>query len=98
MDTGGELILVKGYVGENSARLSGHQAVINSQNTLSHLEPLFLPENTHRLHVLSIPVALFSGSSRLSSGQLVSPPFLGAVAFLQTEGYHQLVIVQLLQE
>ena len=40
MDTGGELMLVKGYVGENSARLSGHQAVINSQNTLSHLEPL----------------------------------------------------------
>lgn len=67
MDTGGELILVKGYGGENSARLSGHQAVINSQNTLSHLEPLFLPEkNTHTvLHGLSITGALFPGSKQI---------------------------------
>ena len=67
MDTGGELILVKGYVGENSARLRGHQAVINSQNTLSHLEPVFLPEKKTCtvLHVLSITVALFSGSKQI---------------------------------
>ena len=40
----------------------------------------------------------FLEASRLSSGHLVSPPFLGAVAFLQIEGYHQLVIFQLLWE
>ena len=70
MGTGGELILVKGYGGENSAGHGGHQAVINSQNTLSHLEPLFLPEkNTHIvLHGLPVTGALFPGSEQIEHG------------------------------